>query len=401
MSRRALSLSAYLTYARSAAAPGDPPVWPTRPKGPLVWGFAEDREQGRALASLGSRLQSTRPEIALWQSGRVPDRPGITAVPLPREVSAEDMRTIRRTAPDVALWTGHTLRPALLCALQDAGSHMIALGVEDAPFLSDAPRWLPDPATATLGLFDTLYTTGPEASRRLRRIGIERARVYDATPFLDTEAPLECPDSLHEDIARSLTGRPIWLAARLRVEEAHDVLHAHRLASRLAHRLILIIAPVDAQAAQGISRLLAKAQMRVCDWDAGETPDENTQVLMTSGPEELGLWYRLAPLAFLGGSLVPSDGGEDPFEAATLGTAILYGPNVGHHLAAYSRLVGAGAARIVRDAESLGTAVSHLVAPDQAATMAHAGWDVISSGARLVDRVMAEVCDVLDTRFAA
>lgn len=30
--------------------------------------------------------------------------------------------------------------------------------------------------------------------------------------------------------------------------------------------------------------------------------------------------------------------------------------------------------------------------------MAHAGWDVISSSARLVDRVLSEICDTLDAR---
>src|SRR6056297_990457 len=398
MSRRALSLSAYLAYARSASAPGPAPDWPARPDGPLVWGFAENAERGRALASLGHRLLASHPGSSVWLSGRAPDRPGLTRAPLPRDLAAEDLRNLRRLAPDVTIWTGQTLRPGVISTLRDSGSHMIALDLDDAPFTAAAPRWLPDPAPATLALFHSLYSTGPGASRRLRRLGIERERIHETTVFLDTEAPLDCPETLHEEVAGLLTGRPIWLAARLRAEEAGDVLQAHRQASRLAHRLLLVIAPVDETAAEAIGRILGRAQMRVCDWEQGETPDENTQVLMTGGPAELGLWYRLAPLAFLGGSLVAGPGGEDPFEAAALGAAILYGPNVGQHLEAYSRLVSAGAARIVRDADSLGTAVSHLVAPDQVATMAHAGWEVISSGARLVDQVVAEVGEVLDRR---
>ncbi|MGP6087029.1 3-deoxy-D-manno-octulosonic acid transferase [Antarctobacter jejuensis] len=398
MSRRALSLSAYLAYARSATAPGDAPNWPDRPRGPLVWGFAEDGEQGRALASLCTRLIANRPETTVWLSGRCPERPGLTTVPLPREMATDDMRGVKRVKPDVTLWVGQTLRPNLLTALSESGSHLIALDLQDAPFAADAPRWLPDPTPAVLSLFHSLYSTDANASRRLRRLGVDSRRVHDATPFLDTDMPLDCPETLHEELAGLLAGRPVWLAARLRAEEVRDVLAAHRQASRLAHRLLLIAVPADDAAAEVMTRVLAGDMMRVCNWDAGETPDENTQVLLTEGPEELGLWYRLAPLAFIGGSLDQGHGGEDPFEAAALGTAILYGPNVGGHLAAYSRLVTAGAARIVRDADSLGTAVSHLVAPDQAASMAHAGWDVISSGARLVDRVLAETCDVLDQR---
>ena len=129
-------------------------------------------------------------------------------------------------------------------------------------------------------------------------------------------------------------------------------------------------------------------------------PDENTQVFVAENPGELGLWYRLAPLSFLGGSLVPGHGGHDPFEAATLGSAILTGPTSGG-IGAYTRLVEAGAARIVRDTDSLAAAVSNLIAPDQAAAMAHAGWDVISAGAALADAVVAELGDLLDKRGAA
>ena len=79
-----------------------------------------------------------------------------------------------------------------------------------------------------------------------------------------------------------------------------------------------------------------------------------------------------------------------------MGTAIIYGPNVGRHLAAYSRLVDAGAARIVRDTESLSGAVTQLLAPDRAAAMAHAGWDIVSSSAMVADEIVETVQDCID-----
>ena len=84
-----------------------------------------------------------------------------------------------------------------------------------------------------------------------------------------------------------------------------------------------------------------------------------------------------------------------------MGAAILYGPKVRHFLPSYTRLAAAGAARIVNDAEGLGTAVSRLIAPDHAATMAHAGWDVISRGAVLVDQISEMVQDALDQSMGA
>ena len=140
----------------------------------------------------------------------------------------------------------------------------------------------------------------------------------------------------------------------------------------------------------------ATRDFRVLRWGSDIYPEDSTQVLVAEDPGDMGLFYRVAPVSFLGSSLVADHGGGDPFEAAALGSAVLYGPNVRRFLPAYSRLAATGAARIVNDAVALGTAVSRLIAPDQAATMAHAGWDVVSEGAAQTDRVTDLIIDALD-----
>ncbi|MGH1412910.1 MAG: 3-deoxy-D-manno-octulosonic acid transferase [Pelagimonas sp.] len=396
MSRRALSLATYLAFARGNAFPKSVDL-PARPAGPVVWAYAESHEQGRALASLCARLRGLRPEITVCVSGKVPERADLDQVKLPADTVSECEQFAQALKPNVVLWAGRTLRPALLDALDQQGCHFIALDAQDQLWLTPAPRWMPDPGPAVLALFDSFYTVSAEANRRLRRLGVDRSRLRKKGPLIDNDPPPGCDDLQHEELASLLSGRPVWLAANLPSDEAGDVLRAHRISSRLAHRLLLILVPERDEDAPGIAAEAENLQLRVCLWDQGELPDENTQVLITDGPEELGLWYRLAPLVFLGGSLAHGHGGQDPYLAAALGAAILYGPNVGQHVDAYSRLVDAGAARIIRDTDSLAAAVSHLVAPDQAAVMAHAGWDLVSSGAALVDAVLSEICAHLDT----
>lgn len=400
MSRRALSLSAYLAYTRGGAlgtsfksGSGLPQ---SRLGAPVVWVYAETHEQGRALSSLCARLLGLRPEVQIFASGAMPDRDDIAKCELPAETSADCTGFVQALRPQIVLWAGARLRPTLLEALSRHGSYLIALDARDQLWTTPAPRWMPDPGPPTLALFDSFYTVDARANRRLRRLGVDRFRLFKKGPLIDTDPPPNCDDQAHLELTTLLAGRPIWLASGLHADEAHDVLRAHRMTSRLAHRLLLILVPAREDDA---ARMVAEAgalQMRLCNWDQGETPGEHTQVLIADGPEEIGLWYRLAPLVFLGGSLTHGHGGQDPYVAAALGSAILYGPSVGRHVDAYSRLVDAGAARIVRDADSLAAAVSHLIAPDQAAAMAHAGWDLVSSGAALVDAVLSEICAHLD-----
>ena len=54
-----------------------------------------------------------------------------------------------------------------------------------------------------------------------------------------------------------------------------------------------------------------------------------TEVYIADTLGELGLFYRAAAFAFMGGSLVPH-GGQNPLEPARLGTAIITGPHTGN-----------------------------------------------------------------------
>jgi 3-deoxy-D-manno-octulosonic-acid transferase len=97
----------------------------------------------------------------------------------------------------------------------------------------------------------------------------------------------------------------------------------------------------------------------------GALPESSTDIYLADTIGELGLFYALAPVAFIGGSLVPH-GGQNPVEAIKLGTAVLTGPNWQNFRDSYTQLLKAGAAKEVIDAETLAVAVLNLL-QDEAA----------------------------------
>ncbi|WP_150296811.1 3-deoxy-D-manno-octulosonic acid transferase [Salipiger aestuarii] len=400
--RRPFALTAYLATARGRPATAAP--LPPRPDGPLAWMHAHNRGTVRTLSGIAARLRMHRPDISVlltWSaSARTGDLAwpdGVLGQPLPPDTVAEAQAFAAHWRPAVGVWTGERLPPALLCKLRETGTRLACIATASDAWQVPAPIWMPDCTAATLALFDRIYAQDDAAHRRLRRHGLADVDLRQAGALTDTAPPLSYRRELHEEMAQILAGRPSWLAARVRASEAGDVLRAHQRATRLTHRLLLFLVPATREDGKAIAALVRQSDLRVGSWDDGDMPDENTQVLLTEDASELGLWYRLAPVSFLGGSLRPGSGGEDPLEAAAHGTALLYGPNVGRHLASYSRLAEAGAARIVRDSDTLATAVSHLVAPDRAAAMAHAGWDVVSQGAALTDALLTAICGWIDT----
>ena len=94
-----------------------------------------------------------------------------------------------------------------------------------------------------------------------------------------------------------------------------------------------------------------------------------TPVFLADTLGEMGLWYRLAPVSFVGGSLVPV-GGHNPFEPAALGSAILTGPHVHNFQEIFDRRAAAGGVVEVTGDAALAAAVADCLVPGRAAELA-------------------------------
>jgi 3-deoxy-D-manno-octulosonic-acid transferase len=301
-------------------------------------------------------------------------------------------------SPDCCVWTWGGLRPNLIIATAQRGCALYLINADAAGFDGRRERWIPDVARSLLPLFAAVMARTPATGRRLMQLGLGKEDVEITTALQAGGQALPCNETDLADLAATCVGRAIWFANGVHSEELQTVLAAHRQALRLSHRLLLVLRPAGSLTPGEAFQEARTQDFRVLNWDDVNYPDETTQILISEDPRDIGLFYRVAPVSFLGGSLVAGRGSVDPLEAAALGSAVLYGPRVGRHLQSYSRLAAAGAARIINDSAALGMAVSRLVAPDQAALMAHAGWDVVSEGAALTDRITDLVQDTLDTQ---
>lgn len=399
---RSVSLSAYLALARRPAPPDwDPPRDP-RPEGRLLWMHAASEAAMPALLQIAARLEREYQgaRVLLTRGGdaerplRVPDHVILADLP-PENIPAAEA-FLDHWRPDVALWSNGHLRPALLTC---AGRHdfpLILVDAEETALEEARWRWLPDMSRGVIAQFDLAYARTANAARRLTRLGMSAERIEITGPLQQSGQALNCDEEERAEVAAAIAGRPVWLAAMVMPGEIELVLRAHRLASRSTHRLLLILVPDDEDQGANYTAAARAAGFRVSVWSEGEMPGEATQILLADTRGDMGLWYRLSPIAFMASSLGEGLGGSDPYEPAALGSAILSGPETGRYRAAYERMATGHAARIVRDAEGLAAAVARLTAPDQAAAMAHAGWMLATEGAEATDRLIQTVSRALD-----
>jgi 3-deoxy-D-manno-octulosonic-acid transferase len=383
---------------------------PARPAGPLLWFHASTPIQFAALADLAQRIGMVRPDVQVVASFDAQSMPEPTPEAAGFAVYCHAVQADLAThadafldywQPDLCLWAGGRLISHYTRAAARRGMAMILADVSAGDFQAGRFRWLPSFARSGLDQFDTILVTSRAAQQAVARLGIAPAKVSQTDPLRPGVSPPPCHDGDLADLTTDLAARPVWLSARTQPDEIDAVIAAHRAALRLSHRLLLILHLDQASCRDGLCERLAAHRLRFADWDNGDPVEDPIQILISTDEADLGLWYRIAPIAFLGNSLSPDGTGISPLDAAALGSAVLFGPHVGAHADTYTRLTAAGAARTVTSAETLGSALLTLIAPDHAATMALSGWQIATEGAELTDRLVDMVQDRLDQLEAA
>lgn len=393
-SKPLFTLAAYLSSRHSEAAGLALPPMPARPTGTIVWVWATHQEQVVTLRGLEAQLAADGDQISMVISLRfVPDdlKPDVVQAPKGR---AQTQMFLDHWRPSVVLWMRDALDPAVLleigerkvpCILVEATSHVLR---------PEHGGWVPGLARALLQQFSKILAVDKTVSTMLLKAGADPRRV-ESLGIMETAPPaLTHFEDERQQTAKIIGSRPIWLAADAALHEATLLADAHHQASRRSHRLLMIVTLTREEDGPEMAQLFRDRGFLVALRSADEEPDEAIQIYVADYEGELGLWYRIAPITFLGGSLT---GGpcRNPYEAATLGSAVVHGPDIAPYQGQVRRLADVGGSVAITKAEDLGKQIENLLAPDIAALVVHAAWEVTSRGAevttRIADLLIAEI----------
>lgn len=303
----------------------------------------------------------------------------------PVETQGSVARFLDHWQPDVGVVLGEVDAAKLVVAAAGRGVPMFYVARE---------RAVPRRVAPYLKVMKKCLTGSAAEARWLRPALDNHADVVEITgPLKDTVHAPGCNEAECDALAKTLGGRPVWLAAGVAPDEVERIEIAHRRAFRAAHRMLLIIVPADPDDAPSIRKRMEAAGWQVAQRSEGDEPEEHIQVYIADTEGEMGLWYRLAPTSFIGGTFVADRVASDPFDPAALGSAVLHGPHLGDVAPRFKRLAEAGGAIQVANGEELGEAVQSLLAPDRTAALAQAGWTVTTESAGVVERLV-EVMDL-------
>lgn len=366
-----------------------------RPEGELVWLHGASIGETTSLLPIVDALTArglkvlvtsgTRTSAAIL-AARLP--PGARHQYLPLDVPRFVDSFLDHWRPRLALFAESEIWPNILIGLARRGIGLVLVNARLSERSRDGWRRVPGVARALFGRFTLCLAQSEEDAARFQELGARAVAVPGNLKF--DIAPLPADPGAVERLSAAMAGRPVWMAASTHPGEEEIVVEAH-LGMR-AHRpgLLTILAPRHPHRGGEIADYASSAGLSSARRSAGEAP-EGHDLYLVDTVGELGLFYRLAPLVFMGGSLVPH-GGQNPIEPVRLGAAILHGPHVQNFTEAYRALGEAQGAVPVEDAAALSENAGDLLArPDRMRAMARRGGDAMTGLGGALARTMAAI----------
>lgn len=369
-----------------------------RPPGALVWLHAASVGEAQSALSLIDRILKRSPSAhilvttgtvtsATLLAARLPERAFHQFVPVDRP--AWVARFLDHWRPDLALWIESELWPNLVTETSARHIPMVLVNarMSDRSFAN----WQRAVGIVRplISRFDLILAQSDADAARYRALG---GTSVLSTGSLKYDAELLPVDE--RELGRlhaALDARPRWIAASTHPGEEIAVAEAHQRLKVRVPDLITILAPRHPGRGDEISAFLTERGLRVARRSRAEPPAPETDIYLADTMGELGLFFRLSPIVFMGGSLVPH-GGQNLIEPARFGAAIVVGPHVRNFRAIASDLEKAGAAEIAPDAKGLARAIGALLDDDALrARRGAAAKQASEAGRGALDRVMREL----------
>jgi 3-deoxy-D-manno-octulosonic-acid transferase len=339
-----------------------------RPPGALLWIHAASVGETNAVLPLIDALLAARPKLnillttftvtsARLAAARLPDRAVHQYLPL--DAPALVARFLAHWKPDVGVFTESEIWPNLVLA---AAERDVPLVIVNARMSKESFRkWRKRPSLA-LPIFSRFHTVlaqnklfenfyGQLGSRRVMAVG--NLKVDSPAPPVD--------QAVRAGLMSAIGARPLWLAASTHDDEELRVARAHLAIKPTVPRLLTIIAPRHPLRGSDIQRAVSGLGLIVKRRAAAEPITPDTDIYLADTLGEMGSFFALSPVTFMGKSLIPDGGGQNPIEAVRHASAVLTGPHWANFSDAVVALKQANGIIEVKDENALAREVHRLL----------------------------------------
>jgi 3-deoxy-D-manno-octulosonic-acid transferase len=342
--------------------------WPSmaRPQGPLAWLHGASVGESLALLPLIEKLAARGLNILLstgTSSAAAVIAPRLPAGSLhqflPLDVPQFLARFLGHWRPNLALVAESEIWPNLFVEIRRREIPLILVNARISQGAFRRWRWLPYFIETLLEGVDLCLAQTEADAERFAKLGIKHVKVVGNLKY-DVLAPPADRRALAA-LAGRIGARPLFLATSTHRGEEEIVMAVHQALQQRIPGLLTIIVPRRARRGDEIAALAAERGLAVLQRSRETEDDPLPALYIADTTGELGLFYRLASVAFIGRSFIRPGGGQNPIEAAKLGCAILHGPHVDNFAEVYRVLDETRGAATVADADTLARVIALLL----------------------------------------
>lgn len=339
-----------------------------RPDGRLIWFHGASVGESISMLPLINKLLEIYPESHIMvttgtttsadiMSKRLPERAFHQYLPIDNPFFTT--RFVRHWHPDLVLWFESDFWPAMLSSIKRKNIPLVLVNgrISNKSF----KRWQQFDfiSKELLGCFTFCLGQSEEDAYRLRVLGARDSMCLGNIKFAGLPIPVD--ENKKIEITNQINGRPVWCVSATHEDEECKIGRFLKKLGETIPGLLTIIAPRHPNRGSEIKqKLIENYGLNIALRSAGEPITAETEVYLADSIGEMGIWYNLCPLVFIGGSLIPH-GGQNFMEPSRMRDAVVVGPHMHNFTEAMSRAKKADAIMQVNDVLELEELITSLL----------------------------------------
>ncbi len=371
-----------------------------KPSGPVIWCHAASVGETtsilpliKVLAARGHNILLTTGTVTSEQFVRDKLPAGVTHQFAPLDHRPWLRRFFDHWQPMLALRVDSELWPNTILMLRERSIPVVQVNARISHPATQRWARIPEIALRLFGSIELVLAQSEADRARYEILGAKKTSAVGNLKLAQPELPYD-PQAITE-LRAAIGPRPVWLAASIHPGEDDIVGTAQRVVMESQDNALLIIVPRHPERATEMAKILLSKGLSIARRGQNEPINRRTQVYIADTMGELGLFYRLAKVVFIGKSFSVG-GGQNPAEAALLRCALAWGPDMSNFAEIASELIARQAALEITIPSELGKTISRLLAdPARVETMGQAASNFVSESAGTMERVLDKLAPYL------
>ncbi len=338
-----------------------------RPDGKLFWLHGASVGESISMLPLINKILETYPDAHVMvttgtvtsadvMQKRLPERAFHQFIPIDNPIFTT--RFVKYWHPDVALWFESEFWPAVLSSIKRKNIPLILINgrISNKTF----KRWQQFDfiCKELLSCFSMCLGQSEEDAYRLKVLGAKETICLGNLKYAGLPLPVD--EKAKKVLLSQIKNRPLWLASSTHDDEEIRIAKVHKRLKEKFPDLLTIIAPRHPNRGAEIAAEINKIDLTTALRSENEKITPKTDIYIANTIGEMGLWYDIANIVFIGGSLIPH-GGQNFIEPSRVRDATIVGPHMHNFSDAMSRAKKADAVIQVSDTLELEETVASLL----------------------------------------